>query len=83
MIVEISPKAKKYFDTLDNPVQLRIKNALRKLTLEPPQGDIVSLSGKDGFRLRVGKYRLLFDITDDKIIIYDIGLRGQIYKKGR
>ena len=83
MIVEISPKAKKYFDTLDNSIQARIKGALLKLTLKPPQGDIVSLSGKDGFRLRVGKYRLLFDITDDKIIIYDIGLRGQIYKKGR
>ena len=83
MTVEISPKAKKYFDALDAPIQTRIKNALRKLALEPPQGDIVSLSGKDGFRLRVGKYRLLFDVTNDKIIVYDIGLRGQIYKKGR
>ena len=80
MIVEISPKVKKYFDALDAPIQSRIKKALRKLTQEPPQGDIVSLSGKDGFRLRVGKYRLLFDVTDDKIIVYDIGLRGQIYK---
>ena len=80
MTVEISPKAEKYFNSLDKPIQARIENALRKLAHEPPQGDIVSLSGKDGFRLRVGKYRLLFDITDDKIIIYDIGLRGQIYK---
>ena len=80
MIVEVSPKAMKYFNALDKPIQARIKNALRKLSLEPPQGDIVSLSGKDGFRLRVGKYRLLFDVTSDKIIVYDIGLRGQIYK---
>jgi len=80
MTVELSPKAMKYFNALDKTLQSRLKAALRKLSFEPPQGDIVSLSGKDGFRLRVGKYRLLFDISDDKIIVYDIGLRGQIYK---
>jgi len=80
MTVELSPKSKKYFDGLDSSIQNRIKAALQKLTQEPPQGDVVALSGQDGFRLRVGKYRLLFDKTDDKIIIYDIGLRGQIYK---
>ena len=80
MTVELSPKSKKYFDGLDISIQNRIKTALRKLAQEPPQGDVVALSGQDGFRLRVGKYRLLFDKTDDKIIIYDIGLRGQIYK---
>jgi len=80
MTVELSPKAKKYFDSLDTPIKARIKTALLKLSSEPPQGDIVSLSGRDGFRLRVGKYRLLFDIDSDKIIVYDIGLRGQIYK---
>ncbi len=83
MNVVLSPKSDKYLKALDAPMRERIKNALRKLSLEPPQGDIVSLSGKDGFRLRVGKYRLLFDIMDDRIIVYDIGLRGQIYKQGR
>jgi mRNA-degrading endonuclease RelE of RelBE toxin-antitoxin system len=32
------------------------------------------------YRLRVGNYRLLFKIAEDAILIYDIGLRGQIYK---
>jgi mRNA interferase RelE/StbE len=83
MNVEQSPKVKKYMDALDVQIQARIKNALRKLASEPPQGDIVSLSGRDGFRLRVGKYRLLFDIIGDRIIVYDIDLRGQVYKHGR
>ena len=83
MIVELSPKADKYLAALDVSIRERIRQALGKLSSDPPQGDIVSLSGRDGFRLRVGKYRLLFDITDDKIIVYDIGLRGQIYKQGR
>jgi len=80
MTVELAPSVKKYLDSLDASIKSRIKKALRKVALEPPQGDIVSLSGQDGFRLRVGKYRVLFDVTDEKIIVYDIGLRGQIYK---
>ena len=80
MTVELAPSVKKYLDSLDASIKSRIKKALRKVALEPPQGDIVPLSGQDGFRLRVGKYRVLFDVTDEKIIVYDIGLRGQIYK---
>ena len=79
MTVELSPQAKKYYGALEASIQNRMKKALRNLALNPPQGDIVSLSGRDGFRLRVGKYRLLFDIAEDKIIVHDIGLRGQIY----
>jgi len=83
MTVELSQKADKYLKSLNNPIRQRIIKALVKLTTSPPQGDIIAMSGKDGFRLRVGDYRLLFDIIDEKIVVYDIGLRGQIYKKGR
>jgi len=80
MNVELSPKAAKYLSGLDASVKSRIKKGLYKLSLEPPQGDIKTLSGQDGFRLRIGKYRLLFDVTESDIIVYEIGLRGQIYK---
>jgi len=83
MQVELSPKTAKYLSKLDAPIKERIKKALLKLSEEPPQGDIKSLVGKDGYRLRVGSYRILFDMTEHSIIVYDIGLRGQIYKKGR
>ena len=68
---------------LDAETRERLKKAFIKLSLTPPQGDITSLSGKDGYRLRVGKYRALFDIIDNSIIVYDIDVRGRIYKKGR
>ena len=38
------------------------------------------MQGKDGYRLRIGKYMALFDIMDNKIVVYDIDVRGQIYK---
>ncbi|MEK7532260.1 MAG: type II toxin-antitoxin system RelE/ParE family toxin [Patescibacteria group bacterium] len=33
------------------------------------------------FRFRVGDYRLLFNITENKIIIHAVGHRKNIYKK--
>lgn len=80
MDTKLSPKAAKYLARLDNVAKSRIVNALKKLEAEPPQGDIKKLQGADGFRLRVGKFRILFDYSDDIIIVYDIDVRGQIYK---
>ena len=59
MIVILSPKATKYLKGLSEPSKGRIKSALKKLEQNPPQGDIKSLSGREGFRLRVGRYRAL------------------------
>ena len=83
MNVVISPKAAKYLKRLNEPQKGRIIKALEQLAKEPPEGDIKSLSGRDGYRLRVGDYRILFDIFDNEIAVHDIGLRGQIYKGRR
>ena len=39
----------------------------------------------DIFRLRIGKYRVIFRVIQNEIVIsvIDIGSRGDIYKKGR
>ena len=80
MNTELSPKAAKYLTRLDSTSKSRIIEALKKLEAEPPEGDIKKMQGKDGYRLRIGKYRALFDVNGDKIIVYDIDVRGQIYK---
>ncbi|MDP1688648.1 MAG: type II toxin-antitoxin system RelE/ParE family toxin [bacterium] len=33
------------------------------------------------FRFRVGDYRIIFDVADEKVIILAIGLRRDIYKR--
>ena len=35
--------------------------------------------GRNIFRLRVGKYRLLFILAEDRIVVFDADLRGRIY----
>ena len=82
MNVELLRDAVKYLNRMNQPDKGRITRALEKLELEPPQGDITPLEGKDGYRLRVGGYRVLFDIEENMIVVYDIAPRGQAYKGG-
>ena len=65
---------------MGEPTKGRIKAALKKLEQEPPQGDIIAMSGQEGYRLRVGGYRVLFGIKADTIVVTDIAPRGQVYK---
>ena len=82
MTVELLREAAKYLSRMNQPDKGRITRALEKLALDPPQGDITSLDGKDGYRLRVGGYRVLFDIGENVIVVYSIAPRGQAYKGG-
>lgn len=72
-----SKKAVKFLKKQDASNQKRILTAISKLPLE---GDIKKLQGTDGYRLRVGNFRILFDVNGTIIDIVDIGNRGQIYK---
>lgn len=62
----------------------RIRSAIKTLAVHPEHNDldIKKLSGREGYRMRVGDYRVLFDRDDEiKIIaIEKIGPRGDVYK---
>lgn len=72
-----SKKAVKFLKKQDVPTRRRLVTAIEKLPLE---GDIKKLQGVDGYRLRVGDFRVLFDVNGIIIDIIEIGNRGQIYK---
>lgn len=40
----------------------------------------MKLKGRDGFRLRVGNWRVLFDVNGSSLEILEIGSRGSIYR---
>ncbi|MDR1445175.1 MAG: type II toxin-antitoxin system RelE/ParE family toxin [Treponema sp.] len=82
MQVMLHPIPGKYLDRLDGPTKERIKTALQSLGKEPPEGDIVSLSGQPGcFRVRIGGYRVLYLVRDNAIFVTHIEPRGQAYTK--
>jgi mRNA interferase RelE/StbE len=77
MEIRYSKHAVKFLKRQDKPTQERLLTAIGKL---PYEGDIKRLQGADGYRLRVGTYRVLFDVNGLILDIIDIGNRGQIYK---
>jgi mRNA interferase RelE/StbE len=82
MDVLLHNAAGKYLTRINEPMKSRIIAALRDLSKEPPRGDIKSMSGQPGnFRLRVGNYRVLYRIENNKIFVTHIAPRGEAYKK--
>ena len=75
--ISYSKKAIKFLKRQDVPSQKRLIAAISRL---PVEGDIKKLQGIDGYRLRVGNFRVLFTVDGIIIDIIDIGNRGQIYK---
>ena len=74
--IKYSKQALKFLKKQDSITQKRIINAISKI----PQGDIKTLQGASGYRLRIGDYRVIFDYIDSIIFIKAIGNRGQLYK---
>jgi mRNA interferase RelE/StbE len=71
----------RYFDKLDKPTQRRIKKKLEQLANEPlSAAHSKPLHGFDKRTARVGEYRIIFQVVDEKLRVVDIGPRGDIYK---
>ena len=89
MRVLLSEDAAKEYAKINEPTKSRVKRALSKLAKEPPEGDIKRLEGRDGYRVRFGGWRILFDIDREymhedsergAVFVYEISTRGDVYK---
>ena len=72
-------RAFKTLEDYDLSTRKRIIKGIEKI----PQGDIKKLQGEKYpplYRLRIGKYRIIYHIEDENIIIARIDTRGDIYK---
>ncbi len=78
----LTKKAQKQLDRLSDNIAEPILEAIAGLEENPrPQGHI-KLKGRDGYRIRVGKYRVIYDIYDNELIvdIITLGHRKDIYE---
>jgi mRNA interferase RelE/StbE len=75
--------AEKELLRLRNPLLARIDAALLKLTENPFAGGVKKLKNHTGYRLRVGDYRVLFEVDhrDKMIWVYAIRHRKEAYRK--
>jgi len=73
--------AEKQLDRLNEPMAGRILDAIEGLECDPPKGDIKPLKGSTGvFRLKIGGYRILYEVENGNIKIFKIAPRGQVYR---
>ena len=78
MRIEFSKKAVKVINSMNTQTKQRIKKTILKL----PDGDVKKLKNYSSeYRLRVGDYRILFNLGLNTIKINDILPRGEAYKK--
>lgn len=61
--------------------EAQIREKLRTLADDPTalSNNIRALKGAEGFRLRIGDWRVIFTIEPDRVIVHAVGPRGSIY----
>jgi len=64
---------------LENSIKRRIFNKIEKLSENPFLGDIKRLKGDGSFRLRIGDYRVIFEVDGNIIKILKVGHRKNVY----
>jgi len=80
--VNFKKHALKELAKINEPFYSHIKQAIYSLADNPrPQG-YKKLKGRDGYRIRVGNYRIIYDIFDHELVvdIIALGHRKEIYE---
>lgn len=67
--IEWSKKARKQAERIDRAVRPVIVGAVRELANWPDCRNVKALVGREGYRLRVGRYRVLFTVHEGAVRI--------------
>ena len=67
--IEIKKSAAKEIKNLPNEIIKRIIVKLDELAINPRGKDSLKLTSDDKYRVRVGNYRILYQIFDDNLVV--------------
>ena len=78
----ITRTAQKQLDKLPDDVVFPLIETIQKLATNPRPPQSIKLKGREGYRIRKGNYRIIYDIYDSILTIEVIALghRKAIYK---
>ncbi|MFN7016331.1 MAG: type II toxin-antitoxin system RelE family toxin [Fimbriimonadales bacterium] len=81
--VQILPRAQRQLAKLPAEAYVRVRDALRALAENPRPSGCLKLVGREGWRLRVGRYRVIYEIDDASriVTILDVAHRRDIYQR--
>lgn len=80
--VSILRSAEKSLASLSPVIQDRIIAAIRRLAVNPRPPGVKKLTGREAWRIRVGDYRVIYEIGDGDlaILVVVVGHRREIYR---
>ncbi len=76
--IVFTPAATRAWLKLSSDVRRRIDGRLTEFAAIG-KGDVKRLKGRSGARLRVGDWRVIFDETNDTVVVVAVGHRREIY----
>lgn len=81
--VIISGEAVEQFEALNAPERATVLNAIDRLAAWPKVSGVKALHGLDGFRVRAGRVRIIFDLRDGAPFVVKIARRDKAYEERR
>lgn len=80
--VEILRIAQKQLAGIAHDERPKIHAALRSLAADPRPPSCRKLTGRSGWRIRVGRYRIVYEIHDDRllVLVVTVGHRKEVYR---
>ena len=80
--LEVSHTAHRQIRRLPTQTQERVNSAITRLAENPRPPGAKKLTARDGYRVRVGDYRILYQVDDGAkvVIIYRVMSRGDVYR---
>ena len=82
--VEIARRAVKAIAQLQRAEQQRVRAAIDLLADEPRPPGCVALAGEESvYRVRVGDYRIVYEVIDDRLVIHVVRVahRREAYRR--
>jgi mRNA interferase RelE/StbE len=80
--ISILRRAQKALANLPPDDYQKVRDSIRALATQPRPSGCLKLTGRPAWRIRVGAYRVIYEIDDkaQKITVVDIGHRRDIYR---
>ncbi len=81
-LIQLSKKAQKQLDKLPDPTADPILRAIYTLESDPRPPGSKKLKGRNGHRIRIGNYRVIYEIIDSLLVVevITLGHRKDIYE---
>ncbi len=80
--VKLNPSVQKQLKKLSKPHATRILAKIYRLAEDPYPNGAVQLTGQKAYRIRVGDYRVIYEIHNNQLLVQVIrvGHRRDVYK---